>query len=216
MSIFLQSIVWKKEAFFIIINFIKHVRFSPALNFGLLFYFTALTYMMQAVLRRLGSLSNDTDMVDEDELLCHQQLQNLYNSTRAAKVYIPAYKSSFKFNSYKFWLVKSYDVPQITASPVSIFDMEFNNQLWSQHFQRNIVRGVEGFISVSSKQMELGSGFSHILYLFPFSTLVYEILSSIVQWESWPGIVANMEMQMKPFILPLLELLLTLVTRINR
>lgn len=62
----------------------------------------------QAVLRRLGSLSNDTDMVDEDELLCHQQLQNLYNSTRAAK-----------------------------------------------HFQRNIVRGVEGFISVSSKQMEL-------------------------------------------------------------
>lgn len=58
--------------------------------------------MMQAVLRRLGSLSNDTDMVDEDELLCHQQLQNLYNSTRAAKVYIPAYKSSLKFNSYKF------------------------------------------------------------------------------------------------------------------
>ncbi|XP_024032307.1 SH3 domain-containing protein 1 [Morus notabilis] len=62
----------------------------------------------QAVLRRLGTLSNDTEMVDEDELLCHQQLQNLYNSTRAAK-----------------------------------------------HFQRNIVRGVEGFISVSSKQMEI-------------------------------------------------------------
>lgn len=125
-------------------------------------------------------------------------------------------KAHLNLTPINFWVVKSYDVPQITASPVSIFDMEFNNQLWSQHFQRNIVRGVEGFISVSSKQMELGSGFSHILCLFPFSTLVYEILSSIVQWESWPGIVANMEMQMKPFILPLLELLLTLVTRINR
>lgn len=49
-------------------------------------------FMLQAVLRRLGTLSNDTEMVDEDELLCHQQLQNLYNSTRAAKVYIIVFK----------------------------------------------------------------------------------------------------------------------------
>ncbi|KAF4400695.1 hypothetical protein G4B88_001250 [Cannabis sativa] len=62
----------------------------------------------QAVLRRLGSLSNDAALVDEAELMYNQQLQNLYNSTRAAK-----------------------------------------------HFQRNIVRGVEGFISISSKQMEI-------------------------------------------------------------
>ncbi|KAF3449217.1 hypothetical protein FNV43_RR09945 [Rhamnella rubrinervis] len=62
----------------------------------------------QAILRRLGSLGYDSYMVDEDENLCHQQLQNLYNSTREAK-----------------------------------------------HFQRNIVRGVERFISISSKQMEI-------------------------------------------------------------
>ncbi|XP_062120605.1 SH3 domain-containing protein 1-like isoform X2 [Humulus lupulus] len=62
----------------------------------------------QAVLRRLGTLSNDAALVDEAELMYNQQLQNLYNSTRAAK-----------------------------------------------HFQRNIVRGVEGFISISSKQMEI-------------------------------------------------------------
>lgn len=42
---------------------------------------------MQAVLRRLGSLGYDTVMIDEAENLCHKQLQNLYNSTREAKVY---------------------------------------------------------------------------------------------------------------------------------
>ncbi|XP_048320194.2 SH3 domain-containing protein 1 [Ziziphus jujuba] len=62
----------------------------------------------QAVLRRLGSLDNDAVMVDEAEILCHQQLQNLYKSTREAK-----------------------------------------------HFQRNVVRGVERFISTSCKQMEI-------------------------------------------------------------
>ncbi|KAL5550789.1 hypothetical protein UlMin_000965 [Ulmus minor] len=62
----------------------------------------------QAVMRRLGSISHDSLMVDEAELSCHQQLKNLYNSTKAAK-----------------------------------------------HFQRHIVRGVEGLISVSSKQMEI-------------------------------------------------------------
>ncbi|KAH7515030.1 hypothetical protein FEM48_Zijuj11G0152900 [Ziziphus jujuba var. spinosa] len=36
------------------------------------------------ILRRLGN--NDAVMVDEAEFLCHQQLQNLYNSTREAKV----------------------------------------------------------------------------------------------------------------------------------
>ncbi|KAJ7943962.1 SH3 domain-containing protein 2 [Quillaja saponaria] len=62
----------------------------------------------QAILRQLGQLSNETLIVDEAEIQCHQQLRNLYNSTKAAK-----------------------------------------------HFQRNIVRGIEGFISVSSKQMEI-------------------------------------------------------------
>ncbi|KAM5573773.1 SH3 domain-containing protein 2 [Rosa sericea] len=62
----------------------------------------------QAVLKRLGSLSNEAVMVDEAEILCHQQLHDLYTSTRAAK-----------------------------------------------HFQRSIVRGVEAFISISLKQMEI-------------------------------------------------------------
>lgn len=62
----------------------------------------------QAILKQLGHFDADALMVDEDELRCYRQLQNLYNSTRIAK-----------------------------------------------HLQRNIVRGVEGFISVSSKQMEI-------------------------------------------------------------
>ncbi|KAG6636345.1 hypothetical protein CIPAW_11G105100 [Carya illinoinensis] len=62
----------------------------------------------QIVLRQLGHFSHEAVMVDEAELQCHQQLQNLYNSTRAAK-----------------------------------------------HFQRNIVRGIEAFVSLSSKQMEI-------------------------------------------------------------
>ncbi|GLT74913.1 hypothetical protein SLA2020_466780 [Shorea laevis] len=39
----------------------------------------------QAVLRHLGHFSNEDVVVDESEVQCHQQLQDLYNSTRAAK-----------------------------------------------------------------------------------------------------------------------------------
>ncbi|KAG8096630.1 hypothetical protein GUJ93_ZPchr0013g37701 [Zizania palustris] len=63
----------------------------------------------QAVLKQFTARYNqDPSLVDEAELECHQNLQMLYNSTRAAK-----------------------------------------------HFQRNIVRSVEGFIAVSTKQMEI-------------------------------------------------------------
>lgn len=62
----------------------------------------------QAILKQLGHFGNEAVMVDEAEVQCHQQLQNLYNSTSAAK-----------------------------------------------HFQRDVVRGVEGFLSTSSKQMEI-------------------------------------------------------------
>uniref|UniRef100_A0A2N9FN87 Uncharacterized protein n=1 Tax=Fagus sylvatica TaxID=28930 RepID=A0A2N9FN87_FAGSY len=62
----------------------------------------------QAVLRQLGHLNREGLMVDEAELQCQQQLENLYNSTRAAK-----------------------------------------------HFQRKIVHGIEAFVSMSSKQMEI-------------------------------------------------------------
>ncbi|GAV92248.1 hypothetical protein CFOL_v3_35629, partial [Cephalotus follicularis] len=62
----------------------------------------------QAVLKHLGHFGSEAAMIDEAELQCHQRLENLYNSTRAAK-----------------------------------------------HFQRNVVRGIEGFISTSLKQMEI-------------------------------------------------------------
>eukprot|EP00262_Sarcandra_glabra_P004573 TRINITY_DN1566_c0_g1_i1.p1 TRINITY_DN1566_c0_g1~~TRINITY_DN1566_c0_g1_i1.p1 ORF type:complete len:390 (+),score=99.99 TRINITY_DN1566_c0_g1_i1:110-1279(+) len=63
----------------------------------------------QAVLRQFSvNYSNDPVIADEAELQCYQQLQGLYNSTRAAK-----------------------------------------------RFQRDLVRGVEGLISISSKQMEI-------------------------------------------------------------
>lgn len=62
----------------------------------------------QAILRQLGQLGHEAVMVDDTEMECYQQLQNLYKSTRTAK-----------------------------------------------HFQRDIIRGVEGFISISKKQMEI-------------------------------------------------------------
>lgn len=62
----------------------------------------------QAVLRHLGHFSNEDVTVDEADLQCHQKLQDLYSSTKAAK-----------------------------------------------HLQRNIVRGIEGFIATSSKLIEI-------------------------------------------------------------
>ncbi|PIA39934.1 hypothetical protein AQUCO_02600404v1 [Aquilegia coerulea] len=62
----------------------------------------------QAVLKQLGHFGSDAIIADEAELHCHEQLQNLYDSTRAAK-----------------------------------------------HFQKDLVRGVENFVTTSSKQMEI-------------------------------------------------------------
>ncbi|CAM0872437.1 unnamed protein product [Alopecurus aequalis] len=63
----------------------------------------------QAVRKTFSARYNqDTSLVDEAELECHQNLQRLYSTTRAAK-----------------------------------------------QFQRTIVRGVEGFVAVSTKQMEI-------------------------------------------------------------
>ncbi|KAK9200909.1 hypothetical protein WN944_016108 [Citrus x changshan-huyou] len=42
----------------------------------------------QAVLKHLLHLGNENVAVDEAEIECHQQLQNLYNSTRVNKVLI--------------------------------------------------------------------------------------------------------------------------------
>lgn len=63
----------------------------------------------QAVRKTFSARHNpDTSLVNEAELECHQNLQKLYSTTRAAK-----------------------------------------------HFQRTIVRGLEGFVAVSTKQMEI-------------------------------------------------------------
>ncbi|KAJ0566300.1 putative SH3 domain, AH/BAR domain superfamily, SH3-like domain superfamily protein [Helianthus annuus] len=64
----------------------------------------------QAVLSRLGK---DAEIFDEEELRCHQKLQDLYKSTRETK-----------------------------------------------HFQKDIVRGVEGFISIGKKQNQIEKRFA--------------------------------------------------------
>ncbi|KAI7735479.1 hypothetical protein M8C21_017837 [Ambrosia artemisiifolia] len=64
----------------------------------------------QAVLSRLGK---DADIFNEEEIQSHQKLQDLYNSTRAAK-----------------------------------------------HFQKDIVRAVEGFISIGKKQKQIEKRFA--------------------------------------------------------
>jgi len=43
---------------------------------------------VQAVLKHLGHVNADAVVVDEEELHCHQKLQDLYSSTKAAKVKI--------------------------------------------------------------------------------------------------------------------------------
>lgn len=67
----------------------------------------------QAVLKHLGHVNADAVVVDEEELHCHQKLQDLYSSTKAAK-----------------------------------------------RLQRNIVRGLEGFIATGTKVVEIGLKFA--------------------------------------------------------
>ncbi|CAN8303763.1 unnamed protein product [Cochlearia groenlandica] len=67
----------------------------------------------QAVLKHLGHVNADAVVVDEEELRCHQKLQDLYTSTKAAK-----------------------------------------------RLQRNIVRGLEGFIATGTKVVEIGLKFA--------------------------------------------------------
>ncbi|CAA7061236.1 unnamed protein product [Microthlaspi erraticum] len=67
----------------------------------------------QAVLKHLGHVNADAVVVDEEELHCHQKLQDLYSSTKAAK-----------------------------------------------RLQRNLVRGLEGFIATGTKVVEIGLKFA--------------------------------------------------------
>lgn len=52
---------------------------------GFLYLYKTLV-IVQAVLKHLGHVNADAVVVDEEELRCHQKLQDLYSSTKAAKV----------------------------------------------------------------------------------------------------------------------------------
>ncbi|KAL8521510.1 hypothetical protein ACS0TY_011866 [Phlomoides rotata] len=69
----------------------------------------------QAILKQLGQLGHGGVMIDEADMELHQQLQNLYKSTRAAK-----------------------------------------------HFQRDIVRGLDGLISTSKKETEIAKKLAEV------------------------------------------------------
>ncbi|KAL4559398.1 hypothetical protein LXL04_031536 [Taraxacum kok-saghyz] len=86
----------------------------------------------QAVLKQFaGGLGGSEDIVaNEVELQQQQKLEKLYISTRSAKLFAILYLTIPDF-------LKSY-----------------------QHFQRDIVRGVEGFIVTGSKQVEIGTKLS--------------------------------------------------------
>lgn len=94
--------------------------------------------ILQAVLKHLLHLGNESVAVDEAELECHQQLQNLYSSTKAAKVHSST--NTLKKNNVCLLLS----------------ELNFKICYVAQHFQRNIVRGVEGSVSMSLKEMEIG------------------------------------------------------------
>lgn len=134
--------------------------------------------ILQAVLKRLGSLGNEAVMIDEAELLCHQNLQDLYNSTRAAKVKLSCrYEVGFFFANYWFILFhltnELWHAPSANASSVVSFFQILTIRYVTQHFQRSLVRGVEAFVSISSKQMEIGDkAFSNLLHLVHSTSLV--------------------------------------------
>lgn len=63
------------------------INFSSYSLLLFFFFFSNFVFVcLQAVLKHLGHFSNEGIIVDEAELQCYQHLQNLYNSTRAAKV----------------------------------------------------------------------------------------------------------------------------------
>lgn len=91
----------------------------------------------QAVLKQFagytGSQGPDV-FADEVDLKRHQQLERLYISTRAGKVW----------SDWQTW-----------GHSIFYFFENRSIILFLQHFQREIVRGIEGFISTGSKQLEV-------------------------------------------------------------
>ncbi|KAK6158603.1 hypothetical protein DH2020_005917 [Rehmannia glutinosa] len=101
----------------------------------------------QAILRQLGQLGHGGVMIDEGDIELHQQLQNLYKSTRAAKV--NSWQQVLFTRDPIEWFSESNELFYITSA------VTFKELFVAQHFQRDIVRGLDGFISTSKKQMEI-------------------------------------------------------------
>lgn len=82
-------------------------------------------------------------VTDEVELQQHQKLEKLYISTRAGKV------TQFLCTNPLILLcfTLTYTLPSLLIMTCIDF---------FQHYQRDIVRGVEGYIVTGSKQVEIG------------------------------------------------------------
>lgn len=94
-----------------------------------------------------GGYGADGAFADEADAQQHSKLEKLYISTRAAKVKkmvdrsFPSSRSLLGFVALSH-LGSAYIMRCVFVS--------------SQHFQRDIVRGVEGYIVTGSKQVEIG------------------------------------------------------------
>lgn len=93
------------------------IRFCNDFKFvSSLFKIFVLFFCLQAVLRQLGK---EGVSLDDTELQCHQKLQNLYNSTRAAKVQslIPTQPISSYINLLGRVCLSFFDVENCTFPP---------------------------------------------------------------------------------------------------
>lgn len=90
-----------------------------------------------------GYGGSDNMVTDEVELQQHQKLEKLYISTRAGKV------TWFLCTNplILFCFTLTYTLPSLPIMTCIYF---------FQHYQRDIVRGVEGYIVTGSKQVEIG------------------------------------------------------------
>ena len=89
--------------------------------------------------KQFGGGGHGSGLSDNAELHQHQKLEKLYISTRAAKVFV-------------FLLLKPFDCLKFCI--LLVWTHAFF--IFFQHYQRDIVRGVEGYIVTGSKQVEIG------------------------------------------------------------
>lgn len=108
--------------------------------------------VLQAVLKHLGHLTSDSGLVDDAEPECHQRLQNLYMSTRAAKVWSSSLRLRFSIAVlFKIlldvWIYCSIilDYPFPSAFPISTFIDNSSIQAPDQRVFRNSPRAISIF-----------------------------------------------------------------------